>query len=219
MRTIADFVPFVAVKVDKNMPTPNIQHALRETLVTFLEMSRAAVSEVYPTQRAKDTEVLLEIPECRRLVGIEGVYLAPQGACGPASGQLRWDPTWEQIPMAEEYGMGWAMDDSAGFLEVLWITPAMPHDRRLCIRHSWTMKRDATCEVPDWIFERYADAISDGALAYLHFNPADDTASQRAAVTFSRAFQLAVDDARARRIATKFGPRQLRMSTGSFFRG
>ncbi len=160
MTPISAFVPFVAAKVAKDMPLANIQHAIRETLVFFLEQTRAAVAELYLDLHCHEDELLVDLPQCRRLVGVEGVYLVPSSQCGPTHGQVRWRPTWEKFPFANNEGEnGWSVDDGDGDLTTLWLLPASQKERRVCVRYSWTPKRDATCEVPDWVFERFADAI------------------------------------------------------------
>jgi hypothetical protein len=220
MTSISAFVPFVALKVPRDMPTANIQHALRETLVYFLERTRSAVAELYPTLQAKTSELYLELPECRRMVTVEGVYFVPQQECGVNQRQLRWSPVWEQVPFADDTGHGgWSMDDGDGELTTMWVMPSQTRDRRVCVRYSWTPKRDATCEVPEWVFERYADAIADGALAYLHSNPADESANMRFASTAGAEFQRAINEARGRHLAAQFGPRHLKPTSSNFFKG
>ncbi|MEY4909020.1 MAG: hypothetical protein RL260_2738 [Pseudomonadota bacterium] len=210
MTTIAEFVPFVAVKVAKDMPTQNIQHAIRETLVFFLEQTRAAIDETYVLANCNEAELLVPVPPCHRLVGIDGVYEVPKQL--GLTGQIRWRPDWTVVPFGD-----WHLDEADGNLTTLWVAPQV-HARRFAIRYSWTPKRSATCEVPEWVFERFVDAIADGALAYLHSNAADEGASDRFAAMSAKGFKMAIDEVK-RRKAAQYGPREMTVSSRHFFRG
>lgn len=218
MTSIADFVPFVAVKVARDMPTENIQHALREVIIYFLEQTHAATAETFTRVDSADYEAFLDLPECRRMVAVEGVFLVPEH-CGDDRRQMRWRPDWEEIPFSSYKGQpGWSIDDGDGARTTLWIAPLERRTRRLCVRYSWAPKRDAACEVPDWLFERHASAIADGALSYLHNNAADETGSPRFAALMSRAFSTAIDDQKRDR-AMQHGPRQMLITSARFFGG
>ena len=218
MTALSAFVPFVALKVARDMPAENIQHALREVIIYFMEQTHAAVAEVFTTLMYADYEAFLNLPECRRMVAVEGVYLVP-GSCQDDRRQTRWNPEWEEIPFASYKGQpGWSIDDGDGAETTLWVTPFERRERRLCVRYSWAPKRDAVCDVPDWLFERHAAAIADGAMSYLHNNPADDAGSTRFAVLASRAFTAAIDDMKRNRAALH-GPRHMPISSARFFGG
>lgn len=211
MSTIADFVPFVEIKVP-HAPTPNIQHAVRETLVSFMRMSRAAVDEIYVDVPCNEREVIVEPRGCQRLVQVEHVFVDPTCRSG-----TRWNPDWDEMPDGERGAGGWWIDDVGGPNATLWLPYSQTRAQRLCIRYSWAIKRD-NCEVPEWVYEDYADVIANGAITYLHMNPTDEDANLPFAERLSGVFMNGVAEAR-RRKEGQYRHRKVRMSNPSFFRG
>lgn len=211
MSTVADFAPFVEIKAP-HAPTPNIQHAIRETLVLFMRKSRAAVDEVYIDVPCREREIIVTPKGCQRLVQIEHVFVDP--SCRPGS---RWDPDWEEMVDSERTQGGWWIDDVGGPNATLWLPQASYKEQRLCIRYSWSIKRD-NCEVPEWVYEDYANVIADGAITFLHQNPSDEQASVPFGSAMSQVFMDGVAEAR-RRKEGQYRHRKLRMSNSSFFKG
>ncbi len=222
MASVADFAPFVEIKV-RHAPTPNIHHAVRESLIAFMRMSRAAVDEVYVDVPRGETEIVVEPRGCQRLLQVEGVYEDPYCQQGG-----RWTPEWERIAQEGAYGRGfaggattrgsgWSLDDVGGPNATMWLYPKASKPRRLCIRYSWSIKRD-DCTVPEWIYEDYADVIADGAIALLHLNPTDEDVSVSFGNAMSQAFLDGVAAARRRK---EGGYRQsaVSMVNTGFFRG
>lgn len=225
MASIAQLEPFVAFQVYRDTPQPTLQHALRESLITFLTETRVAVSELYLTTRCKDHEYLLEPMACHRLLTVEHVSYAPQ-VCRP---EQRWTPEWPTIaqdskgwdthryPYIANQDDCWRLDTVGEHGLVLWLLGDTRTPRRVCVRYNWTLKRDAACEFPDWIYEEYADAIAAGATAMLQSTP-DDGNSSKFAMLRDAAFAQAIATARTRK-AAQFTPGTMKLSARSFFGG
>lgn len=211
MITVADFAPFVEIKAH-HVPTANVHHAIRESIVTFMRESRAAVDEVYIHVPCGEREVIVEPPHCRRLVQVEHIFRDPS-----CSKNARWNPDWDELHHSERTEGGWWIDDVGGPTATVWLAQADTRAQRLCVRYSWSIKRD-NCEVPEWLYEDYANVIADGALTYLHLNPVDEDASNSFGAAMSTVYADGINTAR-RRKEGQYRNRQLKMSNGSFFRG
>lgn len=221
MRTIADFVPFVRFK-SRHDTEANIQHAVRESVIAFMRESRAAVNEVFLDVAAVCglNDALLNTPDCQRLVGIESVWLAPK-KCDTQ----RWTPAWEQVrntdgvKMGDQFfnGIAYWVDDVGGPQTTLWLSTLESRKHTLCVRYSWAIGRD-NCEVPEWVYQDYADLITDGALAYLHDNPDDDNAASAFAGRSGTKFILAARRVRERK-RSNYAARSTTINTGWGFAG
>jgi hypothetical protein len=210
MATIASLAPFVEIKA-RNVPTPNVHHALREAVIAFMRMSRAAVDEVYVDVRCSERELVLVPKACHALVQVEAIYEDP--GCRTRS---RWNPDWLLLESSEMTQGGWWIDDVGGPNATVWIPPHRDK-RRMCVRYSWSIKRD-DCEIPDWMYQDYATFIADGALSYLHNNPSDEYASRPFGGDASAGFMAGVEHAR-RRKEGQYRHRQLSMHNTGFFMG
>ena len=216
MRTVADFVPFVRFKA-RHDTEANIQHAVREALIVFMRESRAAVNEMFidVATTCGLNEALLNPPDCERLVGIESVWLAPKKCT-----VQRWSPDWEQvsntdgIQMAQQFsnGLAYWVDDVGGPQTTLWLSTAETRKHMICVRYSWAIGRD-NCAVPEWIYQDYADLITDGALAYLHDNPDDDNAASSFAGRAATKFIIAARRVRERK-RSNYAARSITVNTG-----
>lgn len=203
MTTLADLVPFVASRVPMDVPVANIQHALRESLVDFLSRSRVATSGFYIEQPCNRSDLLLDGLGCRRVVRIEGVYEQPH-----CRGVLpMWDHSWIELPQHDDHAPGWWIDPDDHDMTTLFV-PAMQKPRRLYVRIAWTLSRDNTCDVPTWVYERYGNAIADGATAALLLAPtADDKFDRRAGLAqAAQSFERAIAEAINTRAAQAHGP-------------
>jgi hypothetical protein len=211
MRTVADFVPFVAFKARLDAPE-NIQHAVRETISLFMRESRAAINEVfipvYATGCKGAVDVLLETPPCERLVQIESVSI-PSSKCAID----RWTPEWKVLPAVppeELYSQGYWVDDVLIPQSTLWLSRSVK-TKVVHVKYSWAIGRD-NCAVPDWLYEDYADVIAQGALAYLHDNPSDDGSATNFASRSGSQFMIAAMRLRER-VRTKYNARTTKLAS------
>jgi hypothetical protein len=211
MITVADFAPFVEIKAP-NSPTANVHHAIREAIVGFMRMSRAAVDEVYINVPCGEREVIVVPKGCQHLVKIEHIFVDP--SCRQNS---RWNPDWDRLPDSDRTEGGWWIDDVGGPNATVWLAEGAPREQRLCVRYAWSIKRD-DCEVPEWIYQDHADTIADGALTYLHLNPSDENASRPFAQLMGPVFMEGVHNAR-RRKEVQYRRRQVNVANAGFFRG
>ena len=159
--TFADLIDFVAPSISRDIPTANVQHALRETTIDFLTRTQVATDGEYLTLRCGRSDLLLEPKGCRRIVTIIGVYEQP-GCRGAGI----WDRSWHEHPRADAGMPGWYMDPDDAGLQTVFV-PSLNRERTFYIRYSWTLPRDSACELPGWLYERFADVIADGAVASL----------------------------------------------------
>jgi hypothetical protein len=210
--TVADFVPFVEIRAPF-APDVNVQHAVRETVIEFMRMTRAAVDEVYTDVPCHETEIVVDMQQCRQLVQVERVYQAPP-MCGPSG---RWDRTWQVLPDSEVHQYGWWVDDVGGPNATLWLGTPFPAKQRLCIRYSWAIERDA-CAIPMWVYQDYADIIAAGAAAYLHTNANVDGASVSFGARMREEFVRGVVTAKTRKVS-QYRTRRLKMGNSTFFWG
>lgn len=190
MKTVSDFLPWVELEA-QDTPAANMQHAIREALIYFMRESGAAVEEMFLDLPANRDDLAIPTEECRRLVGIDSVWVAPK--CS----DTRWSPEWERLPAMDGKGYGYALDDAGGPLSMMWVFPRSNKPRRLCVKYRWAIGRDA-CEVPDWIYQDYAKAIAAGALAYLHRNPQDPSMSTPFTSVVGAEFEMTVRQLAAR---------------------
>lgn len=214
MTTIADLVAFVAPSVHRDVPLVNIQHALRETTIDFLTRSQAATDGEYVTLRCGRSDMLLEPKGCRRLVTVIGIYERP--ACRSTG---MWDRSWYEQPRAEEGRPGWYIDPDDLGLQTIMI-PSLNRERQFYIRYAWTLPRDNSCDLPEWLYERYADAITDGAVAALLQVQVDGDKTdrsarrQQAALSYEQAISRARNLKASQEHGTHFKP-----DTRHFFGG
>ena len=211
MTTVADFAPWVEIKVP-HAPTPNVHHAIRESLIAFMRMSRAAVDEVYVDVPCGERELIVEPKGCQHLVQIERIFVDPH--CRPGG---RWNPDWDELHSSDMRQGGWWIDDVGGPNKTVWLANSEPKQMRLCVRYSWSVKRD-DCAVPEWIYEDHVDTIANGAINYLHANPTDENATVSFAAAMSGEFLEGVAAAR-RRKEGQYRSRKMSVVNTGFFRG
>ncbi len=209
---LSQFVEMVREKVPRNTPDANVENAVSEALNFFASRSRALVDEIYIDVPCNEIEISLDMPDCRRLIQIEHVFI--DEGCRRA----RWTPEWEEVLPSELGGLGWWTDDVGGPNSTIWVLPRGHRTNRYCIRYSWKLGRDKTCQVPEWLYEDHRMGIEAGAIAWLHRQPVD----KEAQASFANIMEgvMAEDIAYARRRKeVQYRNRQLKLSAGQFLGG
>lgn len=136
---VSDFMPSVELLAPEAEPL-QLQEAIRHAVVRF--MSDSQVFTAYWTLPAQEcvSEYFIDLPECRRLVGIVGV-------------------TRNGVPYDN-----WARDDHEDVIKIF----DQPSGRDCFeVKYSWKIGRD-DCEIPEKVYEDYLPAIQYAALATLH---------------------------------------------------
>lgn len=214
MTTFADLVGFVTSSIHRDIPVANVQHALRETTIDFLTRSQVATDGEYITLRCGQHDMLLEPKGCRRVVSVIGIYEQPS-----CRGAGMWDRSWHELPAAEDGFAGWYLDPDDGARQTI-LMPSLNKERRLYVRYAWTLPRDSACTIPDWLYERFADSIADGAVAMLLHNPIEGDKVDRTARRQQAAasYEMAINRARNAKAAQEHGP-YFKPGTRHFFGG
>lgn len=168
---VSDFMPSVELMAPDAEPL-QLQEAIRHAVVRFMTESQVFTAYwTIPVQECVD-EYFIDLPECRRLVGIIGV-------------------TRNGTPFDS-----WARDDHEDVIK-LFDQPG-PCD---CfeMKYSWKIGRD-DCEIPDKLYEDYLPAVQQAALATLHsmFGTAVVSAS-RAAIAEAK-YQDILADVKGRKV-------------------
>lgn len=214
MTTFADLVDFVTPSIHRDIPVANVQHALREATIDFLTRSQVATDGQYIALRCGQSDLLLEPKGCRRVVTIVGIYEQPH-----CRGAQMWDRSWHELPRGDDRYIGWTMDPDDLDRQTI-LMPSLNKERRIYVRYAWTLPRDSTCTIPDWLYERFADTIVDGAVAMLLHNPVDgdkvDRSARRQQAAMS--YELAINRARNDKAAQEHGA-YFKPDTRHFFGG
>jgi hypothetical protein len=191
---VEEFLPWLEPKVSLDTSRPLMEHALREAIHRFLKLTRAA-RDTFIVNQDCDEELYLDIAPCQRLVETHGIYKVPK-QCG--TNAKLWSPSWELLTDQDCCGHHiWQHDLADGDGLTIMLPPEMRR-QTLAVRYSWTTSRSGGCTAPRWVFEDYADAIADGALAYLHDNPVDERAAERFSMRSRALFNAAVSEVLSR---------------------
>jgi hypothetical protein len=209
---LTQFTEMVREKVPRNTPDANIENAVSEAINYFMSRSRAAVDEMYIDVDCSEIEISLDMPDCRRLIQIEHVFL--DEGCKRA----RWTPEWEELMHTERGGMGWWSDDVGGPNETIWVLPRGNRHNRYCVRYSWKLGRDKSCQVPEWLYEDHRMGIEASAIAWLHNQPIDKDAQASFARLMDQVMASDIAYARRRKEA-QYRNRAVKMTTQHFFGG
>lgn len=154
---LSEFEPFIMAYAP-DAPADILQHVLREAVVRFMRRTRIAVDTERIDLQCGVREYLIDMPDCRRMVAVEEVYPACNGW-----GTVRKDFPNPSLPEPWK----WKKDNHHPVIELQY-NPK--EDDALYVQYSWTIERD-DCEVPDFIYEDWEEAIKHGALTELMMIP------------------------------------------------
>ena len=155
MKTVEDFEPFVLAYAPF-VPQEIIQHAIRESIVEFMRETRIANETMELETQEKVPDYIMEVPDCRRIVKVNSVEWT-QSHC---SGRER----WEQLQNGDDGDYIIELRRGECPIIVFADPPKKPH--RVRIDYAWTIGRD-DCDIPDFIYEDFMQAIVAGTLIRL----------------------------------------------------
>lgn len=164
MRSVSEFEPFVLAYVPY-VPSEIVQHSIRETIVEFMRETRIATASLSVTTQEKVPDYMLEVPDCRRIVKVKSVSMSPV----KCSGQEHWNAL-----DSSEYKVELRLGEHP--IIVLDNPPKNPH--KLSVEYVWTIGRD-DCDIPDFIYEDYMQAIVAGTLVRLGMLPGNERLSNQ----------------------------------------
>lgn len=178
MKKVEDFVPFIIGRAP-DIPDSYIEHAIREAINYFMRMTRVAVDDYQFEFQKKVDQYALDIPDCRRLLGVRSVAYSK---CG---GVLT--PDWFALKNTPDYTMYEVITDVDGFPYIN-IYSHIPDRDTVNVRYEWSISRDG-CEIPDFIYEDYINIIADLALSNLYMLPNVEWANAQIAAVYSKSAQ------------------------------
>lgn len=155
MKNIEDFEPFL-IPYAPYAPGDVLQYAIRESIVEFMRETRIAYDEVDIETQEKVQDYLLEIPECRRFLGVR----AAKKSLIHCSGRINWEPIY-----GGEDGQ-YKIELRKGDHPFLLLSEPEYKPHRISIEYYWAISRD-DCEVPDFIYEDFMHPIISGAIIRL----------------------------------------------------
>lgn len=181
-KSVSDFEDFV-VSYAQDAPSVVLQHAIRETVVKFMRETRVATDTYCINAQCGVTDYVVEMPDCSKLVAIENVE--PDGGVWGGFRQFRNLPN----PWA------WNKDDRFPVV-IFGFSPR--EDAVFHVTYSWTINRDG-CDVPDFIYEEWMDAIKFGAAAELLAMPNQEWTNPQLAHMFADKYREERAAAKARK--------------------
>lgn len=182
MKTVADFYPLVlaASEVASDEHETVVHEAIRASVITFMREAEVARAEMYIKTQCGVEDYPIDPPKCHIVVGVCDLFTGGKGD-NPIKNN-----TWHRLIPGRDY--------EADVLD----TPnkAIFTDRAsgdwLCVIYSYTIGRDG-CEIPNFIYEDWADAIVAGAVHRLKVR-----AGAPAATIELAAYEQAIAAARTR---------------------
>lgn len=162
MKNIEDFEPFL-LPYTPYTPSEVLQYAIRESIVEFMRETKIAHDEVEIETQEKVQDYLLEIPDCRRFLGVRSAKKRP---CR-SSGRVNWEPIY-----GGEDGQ-YKIELRKGDNPFLLMSEPEYKPHRINIEYYWAIGRD-DCEVPDFIYEDFMHPIISGAVIRLAQMPQNE---------------------------------------------
>lgn len=181
---ISEFESFI-MPYAADAPSEMLQHVVREAVVRFMRRTRIAVESVEIDLQCGVREYLVETPECEKIVAIERVL----DAC--AWNSVRAD--WPSGDLPRPYS--WRRDHHHPVVELQY---SPKEDDVVRVDYSWTIGRDG-CEIPDFIYEEWEEAIKHGALAELLMMPGQEWTRPQMAQYHEGKYNQLVVEAKSRK--------------------
>lgn len=168
---VSDFMPHVEMLAPDAEPL-QLQEAIRQAVVRFMTESQVFTAFwAVPVQDCVE-EYYIDLPECRRLVGIVGV-------------------TRNGSPYDN-----WARDEHEDVIK-LFDQPGQCDCFE--VKYSWKIGRD-DCEIPDKVYEDYLPAVQQAALSTLHTMFGTQVVSASRAATAEQKYLDILSDVKGRKI-------------------
>lgn len=159
MKTIAEFEPFLLAYVP-TLPQELLQHAIRETIVEFMRETKCASGILEINTQQNVCDYILEVPDCRRIIKVKNVKLGSINCNGKEH--------WNDLS-GSEFG-DYSIELRLGSNPIIILNSTPKKEGILRIEYFWTIGRD-DCDVPDFIYEDYMQAIVAGSLVRMASYP------------------------------------------------
>lgn len=184
MKTIGDFEDLIVLHVP-DAPSAVMQHVLRHAITRFMRESQIFTDFMCLESQCGVPEYPLELPECRRLVGVEAVEVGKDA-----------DVSLSEIRPNAGKGWEWYMDSMYPVVVLLY--PPKKDGEKIHVMYSWTIARD-DCEVPDELYEIWAEAIKCAALADLFAMPSQEWSNLGLSRLYENYYSVELGLAKSRR--------------------
>lgn len=165
-RTVEDFEDFI-FPYAPDAPSSIIQHAVRESIVRFMQETQVARDFAQFPLVAKTPDYIIDTIECRTIIDVVDVKFGCPGTIP--------DDSWNTLQRGVDYEVDLLHDGMPSIIlkEAPQESCSRPLEVDMSVEYSWSISRD-DCEIPDFIYERYMSEIKDGALAELYAIPGQE---------------------------------------------
>lgn len=170
MKTIEDFEPFVLAYAPY-IPQEIVQHAIRETIVEFMRESKCAKDTMNIETQEKVSDYMMEVPDCRRIVKVTAVQESPLHCSGREN--------WRVLYNGED--RDYTVELRLGEHPIIVLNNAPRKPTKLRVEYVWAIGRD-DCDVPDFIYDDYMQAIVNGTLVRLAMMPEQENLARQITV-------------------------------------
>ncbi len=159
MANIADFEPFV-LQYAQYVPSEILQHNIRESVNAFMRETKIARDYLEFDTQEKVHDYILEVGDCRRLLKVHKVEIAEVHRSGREH--------WSELRAGDEGD--YTVELRMGNYPIIVFREEYKKPRKVKVYYSWSIARD-DCDVPDYIYEDFMDAIVSGTLTRLAYIP------------------------------------------------
>lgn len=158
MNTVGDFVPLVIARsvLAEDAHETVLQELIRSTVITFMRESQSATDEYYFKPQCGVEDYQLDIPKCHNVVTIAKVTTGPDNQVS--------DRSWSVIRTKGDSRYGWSAEIQSSPAVIYLDTHTL--GEVVCVKYSYSIGRDG-CEIPEYIYQDYADTIVAGVIARL----------------------------------------------------
>lgn len=183
MKTVADFEDFIALSAP-DAGSIVLQHVVREAIVRFMRESQLFNDVLCFEAQCGVNDYPLQMPDCRRLVGIEVVSI----------GGYREVQEFPELATGTKF-REWHKDDRHNAI-VLHHAPKEGTPIR--VLYSWAIQRD-DCEIPDEMYEDWMEAVKSAALSELLMMPKQEWTSPATSAIHEDRYRIELHKAKNRR--------------------
>lgn len=199
---LSDFAPLARAKGAYNAPQNIVEEAVRQTAIDLCERAGTWIHEAEFTLQLGVPDYPLDLPELTRLVCVTAVEIG---------GVKHYAAPGSRMCRCGGYGIV-----TIPYPDTIMFQPVpYPQCETWVKLAAWVTPLQEVCDLPDHLWQEYADAIADGAAARILQMPKQDWTNQGLANRLFTLYQAAVTRAKNKRVLEHTqGPL---MMTGSYF--
>lgn len=180
--SVSEFEPFLTLFAP-DAPPDVLQHVIREAAIRFMRRTRVAEDYYTIETQCGVRDYWMDLPDCRELIAINGIE--PNEGAWPFFPGAGWQPNaWD-----------WVKDGRHPVIQ-FGFTPQ--EDKCYTVSYSWSIGRDE-CDIPDFIFEEWEEAVKHGALSELLMMPNQEWTRPKMAQYHAEMYRREVVSAKSRR--------------------